>query len=175
MVQGACKIMTALLLINAATGCATNRANTLLLMTGVGIAAASLAYSLSPPDERPEMHALYGGAMGAVASGVAGLFIFDEQKRSAEFQRQALVMKKELDSFKEYDGSSHGPELMYETKATIGKSMPAEYERLLKPGKWSVFKLNQWVTQGEGTLIHQDRMVKLIPPQLNPHEMEDPE
>jgi hypothetical protein len=31
-----------------------------------------------------------------------------------------------------------------------------------------VYRLNQWVNQGEGTIIHQDRLVKLVPPQLTP-------
>jgi len=36
-----------------------------------------------------------------------------------------------------------------------------EYQALVRPGHWSVYRLNQWVSQGEGALIHQDRMVKL--------------
>lgn len=157
-------------LVASAGGCATtNRTKTLLLMTGVGAAAAGVGYSVAPRDERPEMHALYWGAAGAAVAGVAGLFLFDEQKRSEELERQAAVMRKELDAFRdEGGGASHEPRLLYETTAPFGRDIPEEYQSLVRPGRWSVYKLNQWVAQGEGTLVHHDRMVKLVPPQLTP-------
>lgn len=162
-------VSTTVVLVIAAMlmGCATNRTKTLLLMGGVGAVAAGAAYMASPADERPEMHALYGGAIGAAAAGVAGFFLFDEQKRSEELERQASVMRKELDAFRD-EGGGHEPRLLYETTAPFGKDIPGEYQSLVRPGRWSVYKLNQWVSQGEGTLIHQDRMVKLVPPQLTP-------
>jgi hypothetical protein len=163
-------VLAILSLVVTASGCATtNRTKTLLLMTGVGAVAAGVGYSVAPRDERPEMHALYWGAAGAAVAGVAGLFLFDEQKRSEELERQATVMKKELDAFRD-EGStaSHGPQLLYETNAPFGRDIPGEYQGLVRPGRWSVYKLNQWVAQGEGTLVHHDRMVKLVPPQLTP-------
>ncbi len=149
-------------------GCATsNRTKTLLLMTGVGAAAAGVGYSVAPRDERPEMHAIYWGAAGAAVAGALGLFLFDEQKKSEELERQASVMRKELDAFRD-EGGGQEPRLLYETTAPFGKDIPGEYQSLVRPGRWSVYKLNQWVAHGEGTLIHQDRMVKLVPPQLTP-------
>jgi len=152
-----------------AGGCATtNRTKTLLLMAGLGAASAGVGYSVAPRDERPEMHALYWGAAGAAVAGVAGLFLFDEQKRADELERQATVMRKELDAFRDEGGASHEPRLLYETSAPFGRDIPDEYQALVRPGRWSVYKLNQWVAQGEGTLVHHDRMVKLVPPQLTP-------
>lgn len=157
-------------LLVGAGGCATtNRTKALLLMSGVGAAAAGVGYSIAPRDEKPEMHALCWGAAGAAVAGVVGLFIFDEQKRSEELERQAVVMRKELDAFRdEGGGASHEPRLLYETNAPFGREIPGEYQSLVRPGRWSVYKLNQWVAQGEGTLVHHDRMVKLVPPQLTP-------
>lgn len=149
-------------------GCATNRAKTLLLMGGVGTLTAGAAYYLSPKDERPEMHALYGGAIGASGAAIAGLFIFDEQKRSEELERQAVVMRKELDVFRDEGSGAHEPRLLYETTAPFGKDIPSDYQSLVKPGSWSVYKLNQWVSQREGVMVHQDRMITLVPPQLTP-------
>ena len=165
---GLIQVMVMCAVASSATGCATNRAKTLLLMGGVGVVAAGAAYVMTPQDERPEMHALYGGAIGAAAAGVAGLFIFDEQKRSEELDRQATVMRRELEAFRDEGGGSHEPRLLYETSAPFGKDIPGEYRALVRPGHWSVYRLNQWVSQGEGAMIHQDRMVKLVPPQLNP-------
>jgi len=150
------------------SGCATtNRDKTILLMAGLGVVSAGVGMVSAPQGERKEMHALYGGMIGATAAAVGGLFLFDEQKRSAELERQALVMSKELDAFRD-EGGGHEPRLLYETTAPFGKDIPDEYQSLVRPGRWSVYKLNQWVSHGEGTLIHQDRMVKLVPPQLTP-------
>lgn len=152
------------------TGCATmsNRTKTLLLMGGVGVAAAAAGYAVAPSDTRPEMSAAYFGAVGAAVGGAAGLFIFDEQKRSEDLERENGAMRKELAAFRDEGGSSKEPQLLYETTAPFGKEIPAEYSGLVKPGHWSVYRLNQWINQGEGTIIHQDRLVKLVPPQLTP-------
>lgn len=160
------------------TGCASistvsNRTKTLLLMGGVGAAAAAAGYSLAPQDTRPEMSAAYFGAVGAAVAGAAGLFIFDEQKRTEELDRENGIMRKELAAFRDEGGSSREPQLLYETNAPFGKEIPSEYSGLVKPGHWSVYRLNQWVNQGEGTIIHQDRLVKLVPPQLTPANATD--
>lgn len=151
------------------SGCATtNRGRTLTFMGGMGIAGAGAGYHFAPSQERPEMHAAFWGAVSAAVAGAVGLFIFDEQKRSDELERQATVMRKELESLRG-EGSSKEPQLLYETTAPFGKDIPDEYQNLVRPGRWSVYRLNQWVSHGEGTLIHQDRMVRLVPPQLSPH------
>ena len=168
-VRGTVFTVVALGLLPTFTGCATlsNRAKTLLLMGGVGMASASLGYALAPSDARPEMSATYFGAVGAAIAGVVGLFVFDEEKRSGELDRQNAVIKKELEAYRD-EGGSHEPELLYDGSAPFGKEIPTEYQGLVRPGHWSVYRLNQWVTQGEGTIIHQDRLMKLVPPQLNP-------
>jgi len=137
-------------------------------MGGVGAAAAAAGYAVAPNDTRPEMSAAYFGAVGAAVAGAAGLFIFDEQRRADELERESNVMRKELAAFRDEGGPSKEPQLLYETSAPFGKEIPAEYQGLVRPGHWSVYRLNQWVNQGEGTVIHQDRMVKLVPPQLTP-------
>ncbi len=158
-----------LVTLTFSSACATtNRGRTLSLMGGVGLAGAAAGYTLSPPSERPEMHAAFFGALSAALAGLVGLFLFDEQKRSDELERQAGVMRKELDSLRE-EGSSKEPQLLYETTAPFGKDIPDEYHSLVRPGRWSVYRLNQWVSQGEGTMIHQDRMIRLVPPQLSPN------
>ena len=154
--------------VGCATMGASNRSKTLLLMAGVGAAAAVVGYAVAPQDTRPEMSAAYFGAVGAAASGAAGLFIFDEQGRANEWERQSAVMRKELAALRDEVGSPSEPRLLYETSAPFGKEVPAEYAGLVRPGQWSVYRLNQWVTQGEGVIIHQDRMLKLVPPRLTP-------
>lgn len=157
------------------SGCATlsNRQKTLLTMLGAGVVAGTAGAMLAPSDEKPLGHAALWGGVAAATTGAIGLFVFDEQKRSEEFQRENSVMRKEISAFRDEGSSSHEPTLLYETNAPFGKEIPSEYSGLVKPGRWSVYRLNQWVNQGEGTIIHQDRLVKLIPPQLTPMNATD--
>lgn len=142
-----------------------------MLMGAMAAAGAAGGYALAPNNEKPEMHAAFGASVGAATGALIGLFAFDEERRSAEFERQAIALKKELDAIRDESVASGGatePKLLYETSAPVGREIPSEYQGLVSPGRWSVYKLNQWVTQGDGVIIHQDRMVKLIPPQLTP-------
>ena len=161
----ACLIVSLLLDL----GCASlsNRGKTLLLLGGVGLASGVAGYALSPSEVKPEMEGAYFSAIGAAVGGIAGLYLFDEEKRSEELLREKGVMQQELDSYRD-EGDSRQPELLYETLAPVGKEIPSEYAGLVRPGRWSVYRLNQWVTEGDGAMVHQDRLVKLVPPELTP-------
>jgi hypothetical protein len=140
-------------------------------MAGTAVVVGTIGALSAPSDEEPLAHAaMWGGSASAVA-GVASLFIFDEQARANEALRQSEILKKELDSLRG-EGTGSEPKLLYETSAPFGKEVPHEYHNLVSPGKWSVYQLNQWVMQGEGTLIHQDRMIRLVPPTLSPAKPE---
>jgi hypothetical protein len=157
-----------LLMLVFLTSCAsTNRTKTLGMMFATGIAAGAGGALASPSTDRPEGHALLWAGIGTGVAAALGLYIFDEQSRSEELQRQNDVLKKSMAALN--GGDSAPAQLLYETKAPFGKDVPAEYRNLVKPGSWSVYKLNQWITQGENTVIHQDKMIKLLPPGLNPN------
>ncbi len=162
--------LAAIALLTVSSGCATwsNRTKTIVATIGTGIVVGTVASQFAPQGEQPVAHAMIWGGPSAAAAGIISLFIFDEEKRSTEFERQMGVLKKELDSLRGESTGSSQPTLLYETSAPFGEAVPNEYKKLVSPGQWSVYRLNQWVSQGENTLIHQDRMLKLIPPVLSP-------
>lgn len=148
--------------------CATNRAKSLTFMAAVGGAAATAGALSAPPEEQSGMHAVFWGAVGAAVAGVVGLFVFDEQSRSEELERKLEVSKRELDAFRgEMDGTSQSS--LIQSDSALGKNLPPEYRDLVKPGKWSLYKINTWVSQGENTLVHQDKMLRIEPPQFQPN------
>ncbi len=154
-----------------ACACATTSNRTKIITTMVvgAVLGGTVGAMSAPKNEQAAAHGLLWGGVTAASVGVAGLFIFDEQKRSAEFERQGVLLRKELDAVRGEGAGYHGPQLLYESNAPFGKDIPTEYQPLVRPGQWSVYKLNQWIPHGEGLLIHQDRMVKLVPPQLSPN------
>ncbi len=157
---------TALTLSSCAT--MSNRTKTILAMVGTGLVAGAIGAATAPKDEQPGGHALMWGGLGAASAGVVGLFAFNEEAKREEADRKLEVLTKELSSLRD-EGSSE-PTLLFQTNAPLGKDPPPEYRNLITPGKWSVYRLNRWVTEGENTLIHQDRMVRMIPPVLSPKE-----
>lgn len=149
----------------------TNRSKTLITMSLVGLAAGAVGALTAPQNEQAALHGAFWGTVGAAASGAAGMYIFDEQSKSEDLEKENLVLKKTLDALR---GDSVGAEqkLLYQTSAPIGKEVPTEYRNLVKPGRWSVYQLNSWVEQGENTIVHQDRMMRLDPPALAPNVLE---
>lgn len=154
-------VLLALLLV----GCATNRSRTLLGMALAGGAGSGAGYAAAPKEESPAGHALLWGGVSAAVMGALGLFLFDEQHRAQELTRENEVLKRTLDGL---TGKEDTGRLVVDTQSPFGKDVPQEYRGLIKPGRWSVYALDHWTLQGENTLIHQDKMVRLIPPELSP-------
>lgn len=152
------------------SGCATtNRTKTLIGMLAGGAVGAAIGYPTTPTGTDPAMHSAYVGMAGAVAMGVAGLFLFDEQKNSQELERKLRVAQAEISGLRGEERLSQ--EILYEGRAPVGRSVPKQYQGLVTPGSWQVYKLNQWVKSGDSTLIHQDRMMRLTPAVFSPNQL----
>lgn len=146
------------------TSCASNRAKTIVTMLGAGAAGAAIGASTAPANESTSGHALLWAGVTASAAAIASMFIFDEHARAQDLEKQNSSLQKALSSI---NGTSS--ELIYENGQSFSKDLPPEYKSLIQPGRWSIYKLDQWSAQGENTLVHQDKMIKLQPPGLNPN------
>jgi len=133
-------------------------------MLTAGAAGAVVGASTAPPGENPSGHASLWAGVSAGAAAIASLFIFDEQARSESFEKQNSSLQKALSSL-----NGNSSELIFQNNQSFSKDLPQEYKSLIQPGQWSIYKLDQWSVQGENTLIHQDKMIKLQPPGLNPN------
>ncbi len=149
------------------SGCATmsNRTKTILTSVGAGLVAGTIAANLAPKDENPAVHAAVWGGSTAAATAIAGLFVFDEQKRSDELNRKLQIAESELSALRG-ESSEKEARLIYDSDSAMGRELPNEYRNLVRPGKWSLYRVNQWVAQGENTLVHQDRILQIQPPQF---------
>lgn len=158
------------LFITNLTGCAhlSNKEKTLIAMAAGVVVGGTVGYLTTPKDgSNPVAHATLFAGVTSAAAGGAGLFIFDESKKTEEALRQAEILKKELDAARE-TSSSTASQLDSEMPSFAGsKELPKELQSLVKPGKWQLYRLNHWRAQSDSVLIHEDRMLKLTPPQLN--------
>jgi len=156
------------------SGCATNRAKALWTGVLLGSVGATVGALTAPQNENPTGHAVLWGGAGAAAGLAAGMFLFDEQKRSDELTRQNDVLKKSLSGLSGGDATS-GEKVLFESDNSFEKAVPKEYRHLVRPGQWSVYQLDTWTLQGENTLVHQDKMIRLLPPELNLQTLTNPE
>lgn len=158
-----------ILLTQINTGCATmsNRTKTILSMIGVGVVAGTIAANIAPKDENPVAHAAVWGGGAAAVTGVAGMYIFDEQKKREELDRKLEITQKELSAFRN-ESETNGTPVEVESESGLSRDLPTEYKGLVRPGKWSIYKISNWVSQGENSLVHQDKILRIDPPQFQP-------
>ena len=150
-----------------ACSCASmpNRTKTILTMVGTGLVVGTIAANRAPVEENPGTIGFLWGGSSAALAGAISLYVFDEQHRSEIFEKQLNASQKEVDVLRgEGDGRSPAP--IFDSESGLERQLPKEYQGLVQPGKWSIYKINSWVSQGDNTLVHQDKMVRIIPPQF---------
>lgn len=142
------------------SGCAsTNRGKTLQAMAVAGLAGA--LYGASRPEAKNQNAALYAG-VAASSAGVFGLYQWDSEQDSERLRREAQNAMEEIERLR-------APKRLFESPATFGAKIPEKYRSLIQPGAWRVSEIDQWVEDGENRLIHQDLIMELVPPTLNPN------
>ncbi|OFZ78437.1 MAG: hypothetical protein A2583_13795 [Bdellovibrionales bacterium RIFOXYD1_FULL_53_11] len=148
------------------SGCASmsNRTKTITGVVIAGAGAGTLGAILAPKEENRAMHGVFWGASAAAVSGIAGLFIFDEESRRKEAELKSEKLSKELAAYRE----ESAPELVASNRAGLNKPLPERFKHLVTPGGWSLFKVDRWVTSSESELVHQDMIFRFHQPQLNP-------
>jgi gas vesicle protein len=149
-------------------GCATtNRTKTLLGMLAGGAVGTTVGFLTTPVGTDPVMHGTYWGLAGAAVMGAAGLFIFDEQKRSSELERQNESLKKELDVYRT-DAQVATDGVSLQGTPNFPKEIPDPLRGLVEPGKWTYtrFPANTWKWNGTQSVVRECEKFEFIPPRL---------
>ena len=160
-------LITSLIFTIIASGCASmpNRTKTILTMVGTGLIVGTIAANRAPVDENPGTIGFLWGGNAAAVAGIISLYVFDEQHRSEVLEKQLSSSQKEVDVLRgEGEGASRAP--IFDSETGLERQLPKEYRGLVQPGKWSIYKIDNWISQGENTVVHQDKMVRIIPPQF---------
>jgi len=147
------------------SSCSTmsSRDKTLLSM-GVGSVVGGVLGSITTPDdENTGAHVAMGAGIGAAVSGVAGLLLFDSEHEMKEREKQIEVLKAEV---KTLNGETEPAAQSSSSKELFGKDLPPEMKKLIRPGEWQLYEVNNWVKNGDNTIIHEDKIFKMTPPVL---------
>lgn len=103
---------------------------------------------------------MYAGVLTSAAA-VAGLYLYDPDNQIKSAKAETEELRKKLDQDLQ-------PMLESQAPGTLNGKIPKNYRAMIQPGAWKVYALDQWVEDGENRIIHQDKVMELIPPTLIP-------
>lgn len=146
------------------SACATNRTKQILLTTIAASTAGTIGALTSPKDESSMAHFLmWGGTAGTVAA-ISSMYIYENEKVQKDLELQIQSLRSDLDT----QNKKGEPKLEQITIDPIYKSIPKNMNQMIQPGQWKLYKLDRWVEDGDNRLIHQDKLLEIIPSQLIP-------
>lgn len=146
--------------------CATHRQSQLSSM-GVGaVVGGSFGAMSAPKDESKLSHGALWAALFSSGFAIASLYLFDNEKTSQDLKIETEALKAELIKFKK----SEAPRLLSQGSGLFSKSLPDEARKLISPGEWRKYSVDQWVQDSgnPNTWLHYNLMYEFIPPSLTP-------
>lgn len=110
------------------------------------------------PAFKSTQAALFAATAASLAAAVS-LHVYEAADVDLKSENERL--RQELDQ-------AFDPKREAEAPGTMNAKVPAKYQNLIDPGQWRVFQIDEWVEDGENRMIHQDKVMELIPPSLRP-------
>jgi hypothetical protein len=149
----------ALLLALQSIGCAgTLKHKTWRNMAVAGAAGAVIGSQ--QPSFKQTQSLLFAGVFASLAAA-ASLAFYESEGSVDAMKAENVRLKEELDE-------AFAPKLEAIAPGTMSGKVPQKYQRLISPGEWRVLQIDEWVEDGENRIIHQDKVMELIPPSLRP-------
>lgn len=124
-------------------------------LIGAGI-GAGYGYSRS---EYKDKNAMMFAAIGAATGALVSIYKQDPDQKISKLSEENLKLKKDIESFT-------NPKTFYQSPAMFNSKVPDKYKKLIQPGEWRISEIDQWVEESENRIIHQDKIMELIPPSL---------
>ncbi len=143
--------------------CATNTAREKILKNMLIGAATGIAIGQMKSENKTGYSLLYAGAISSVV-GAGSVWYSDLNEDSERLIKDNHKLKTEMERIFQ-------PSLKFETTGMMNSKVPEKYNSMINPGEWKIYALDQWIEAGENQLIHQDKMMELIPPSLVPVQL----
>ncbi len=147
------------------SSCATTKRQKQILSIGSGFVAGGVVGSTSTPSaENPTMHGVLWGGLTAALTSVISLYVFDQQSEVDKFKEETKALKLELSKLKKMQE----PQLISKGKGLFKSPLPKEALRLIQPGEWRKYAIDQWIQdQGNPNIwLHYNEMFEFIPPSV---------
>lgn len=151
-------LILTLLLTELFSGCATlSNREKILISTAAGVVVGgTIGYFTTPKDgSSPIAHAGLGGGLTGLGAAVAGLFVFNEQKKSSELESQINQLKRDLDD-------CPNRRKLIETYQTNDKPLPPHLRKIIGRSKVEEYEIDRWTFE-ETRGYHCDREIEYQP------------
>lgn len=148
-----------LMLLAFNLGCATTYKEKMYHSMALG-AAGGAAYGLTKLENR-DAYAIMWAGIGAAVGAIVSAHFADPDKEIEKLRSESKILREELDQM-------NSPRIEAQSSAFFGSKVPEKYRALINPGEWRVSRIDQWIEDEDNRLIHQDLVMDLIPPSLNP-------
>lgn len=138
-------------------GCASSTKGKVLRNTLL-VGAAGATYGSTRGDYKATHSVMYGASAAALAA-IASIYAYDPDKSNDELRKETAELKYKLDQLEK-------PSLINQGNSLFNSQMPGSLAKLVQPGEWKHYKLDQWVQDPSNPNIwlRQVEMYEVIPP-----------
>lgn len=105
---------------------------------------------------------------GIAYAGVAGTVTALWLTHNSDLDQESENLKAENKRLRNEMDKLLSPTLEQQTTGMMSAKIPSKYAGMINPGEWKIYALDQWVELDENRLVHQDKIMELIPPSLKP-------
>lgn len=110
-------------------------------------------------DEYRKTHSSIYGAVGAALGALLTVYFEDPEKETKR-------LKEEVELLRQANGLDSPPRKVAQKAFNFGEEVSQEYQKLITPGEWRIYQVDRWKEEGENRLVHEDKVMELVPPAL---------
>lgn len=143
----------------ALSSCATSFKGKLSQKMALGAGVGAL-YG-SSKDHSKDAHSLMWAGVGAATGALFSMYMDDPDKEVQRLIDESKRLRMEMDEMR-------SPKLEATVSAFPKSQLPSKYQRLVSPGEWRIYEIDEWVEEGDSRLVHRDKIMELVPPSLKP-------
>lgn len=151
------RIIFFIVLTFSVANCATNQGKRWTTTGAAVVAGVGLGAANAPAGERKELHAVFWGSLLGLTASLISQEIFSDQKEIDRLSQENEKQRLQLDLIQ-----NANTVLLREGKGYF-KSQSGEEFFTSGKAKWRLYQIDKWVKNGPNQLIHQDKMVEIVP------------
>ncbi|MBC7429991.1 MAG: hypothetical protein H7336_15360 [Bacteriovorax sp.] len=121
-------------------------------------AAVGILAGIGEKEHKKELSLMYAG-LAASGAALATIYVTDPSSDAERLRGEMAKMQADFDA-------AMKPQVEAASSGLMNSKVPEKYKAMINPGEWVIYSMDQWVEESENKLIHQDKMMELIPPSL---------
>jgi hypothetical protein len=147
-------------------GCSSFRKTALVSMAG-GFAGGYMAgHQLAPEGDNRNLHGLLVGSAVSSLVGVGMIYLMNEDGIIREKNLKIQELRKKLENSSPRNKSILDYGSINNLSLNGQKKLPSSIKKLIHPGNWKLYKLDEWKKVDESTLVHMDKELVFEAPKI---------